>query len=138
MIAQLGYVTYTNVDGGFVRPYEHGDRLVRGYPGEIDVDPADLAAAAEAVFVRHNRDDRPDGLTAPSLSVGDVVVFGEVALSVAGVGFVRVALDPDDLITDRSWREVLAEPAAPVASTSAAQILDMWSSGPPAGSGIEL
>jgi hypothetical protein len=115
----LGYVNYTNVDAGFARPYEPGDRLVRGFAGEVYGDPADLAAAAEVVFARHNRDDRPDGRTAPSLSVGDVVVFGEVAVSVARFGFVRVEFDAADLIVDRRWSEVAdglpAVVSAPVA-----------------------
>jgi hypothetical protein len=102
----LAYVNYPNVDAGFARPNEPGDRLVRGFAGEVYGDPADLAAAAEVVFARHNRDDRPDGQTAPSLSIGDVVVFGEVAVSVARSGFVPVELDAADLIVDRCWSEV--------------------------------
>jgi hypothetical protein len=30
---ELAYTNYTNVDTGFVRPYERGDRLVRGHAG---------------------------------------------------------------------------------------------------------
>jgi hypothetical protein len=44
------------------------------------------------------------------MSFGDVIVIGEVAVSVAGVGFQRVDVDADDLIVDRSWREVINEP----------------------------
>jgi hypothetical protein len=33
---------------------------------------------AEDVFARHNRDDRPDGQLCPSMSIGDVVMFGEL------------------------------------------------------------
>ena len=37
------------------------------------------------------------------MSVGDVVMFGEVAISVDGIGFARVDVDPGDLIVDRTW-----------------------------------
>ena len=55
---RIGYVNYTNVDAGYIRPYRPGDRLVRSYGGEIDGGPSNLMAAAEAVFARHNRRDR--------------------------------------------------------------------------------
>ena len=35
--------------------------------------------AAERFFVRHHRDDWPDGQLCPSMSTGDVVVIGETA-----------------------------------------------------------
>ena len=108
---ELAYTSYTNVDAGFLRPYERGDRLVRGYTGVVDVDEADdVGAVAERLFARHNRDDRPDGQLCPAMSVGDVIVIGEVAVSVAGVGFQLVDVDSDDLIVDRTWRQVIDEP----------------------------
>jgi hypothetical protein len=61
---------------------------------------------AEDVFASHNRDDRPDGQLCPSMSVGDVVMFGEVAMSVDDVGFARVDIDRCDLIVYRTWRQV--------------------------------
>jgi hypothetical protein len=94
---RTSYVIFHNLDAGYMRIYQRGDRLADGYRGTIRTS-GDLARAAEAVFSRHNRDDRPDGQSAPSLSVGDVVVFGEVALSVDGRGFAPVHLDPDDLL----------------------------------------
>src|SRR5262245_39242559 len=101
---ELAYTNYTNVDAAYLRPYEHGDRLVGGYSGTIQVDPSESSTAiAERLFVRHNRDDRPDALLCPSMSVGDVVVLGEVAVSVAGCGFVQVVVDVDDVIVDRGW-----------------------------------
>jgi hypothetical protein len=107
---QHAYTNYTNVDAGHLRPYQPGDRLVRGYSGTIDIDPTEPAPAiAERVFVRHNRDDRPDALLCPSMSVGDVVVIGEIAMSVAGCGFEQVVVDGEDIIVDRNWREVIDE-----------------------------
>jgi hypothetical protein len=81
----LAYTNYTNVDASYLRPYERGDRLVRGYSGTIDVDPTEPPTViAERLFVRHNRDDRPAAQLCPSMSVGDVIVIGEIATSVAG------------------------------------------------------
>lgn len=109
----ISYTNYTNLDSHYDRPYEPGDRLVRGWTGEIDVyaspiDPSKSTMnAAELLFNRHNRDDRPDGQMCPSMSVGDVIVFGEVAVSVDRMGFVFVKLNADDLITDRTWSEAV-------------------------------
>jgi hypothetical protein len=112
MNVQLAHTNYTNVDAGYLRPYQPGDRLVRGYSGTIDTDPTEPATAiAERLFVRHNRDDRRDALLCPSMSVGDVVVIGEIAMSVAGCGFQPVLVDREDVIVDRSWRQVIDEPA---------------------------
>jgi hypothetical protein len=33
---ELAYTNYTNIDAGYLRPYESGDRLVRGYSGTIE------------------------------------------------------------------------------------------------------
>jgi hypothetical protein len=58
----LAYTSYTNLDAGFLRLYERGDRLVRGYTGVVDVEEADdVGAVAERVFARHSRDDVPTG-----------------------------------------------------------------------------
>jgi hypothetical protein len=100
----MQYTNYTNLDAGFWRPYEPGDRLVKGFTGDIEFPRG--VAALEAIFVRHNRDDRPDGQLCPSMSVGDVIVLGETAWSVANVGFTPVTVDPADAITDRTWTEV--------------------------------
>jgi hypothetical protein len=109
----ITYTNYTNLDSHYDRPYEPGDRLVRGWHEDaITADPAlapdNIVCYAEAIFVRHNADDRPDGQLCPSLSVGDVIVIGEVAFSVARVGFVSVELNPADLITDQTWKEAIS------------------------------
>ncbi len=108
----MQYQCWTNIDARFARAYEPGDRLVRGWQGEMepeffDSGNVDFATMAEQVFDWHNRDDRPDGQMCPSMSVGDVVQFGEVALSVAFMGFTKVSLSPSDLITDQTWLEVV-------------------------------
>lgn len=103
----MKYTNYTNVGAGFMRAYQPGDRLVKGWEGDIAHHPDDDPfAALEKLFMRHNRDDRPDGRLCPSMSVGDVVVLGETAWSVASIGFEEVTLDPADLITDRTWLEI--------------------------------
>jgi hypothetical protein len=56
----------------------------------------------DAIFARHNRDDRPDGAFAPSLSVGDIIAidWGTEATrhyAVASFGFDEV---PGPMYTD--------------------------------------
>jgi hypothetical protein len=106
----MKYTNYTNLDARFARSYEHGDRLVKGWTGHIALDAMTTEAALDAcerIYVLHNRDDRPDGLLCPSLSIGDVTIIGdEAAFSVDDIGFKAVAVDRADLITDRTWREV--------------------------------
>jgi hypothetical protein len=109
----MKYTNYTNIDAAFCRPYERGDRLVKGWEEEFPScfrpvdEPGIFERIAEKLFAKHNRDDRPDGQLCPSMSIGDVIVIGEIALSVDHDGFVVVGLDPADLITDRTWREVV-------------------------------
>jgi hypothetical protein len=108
---ELSYTNYTNVDAGYLRPYQPGDRLVRGYSGTVQGDPDErVAAVAERLFALHNGDDRPDALVCPSMSVGDVIVVGELAVSVAGCSFEQVVVDAQDVIVDRTWREVIDDP----------------------------
>jgi hypothetical protein len=94
-----------------LRPYTPGDILYPGYRGEIEtieVEPLrPFDKTCEVLFHLHNHDRRPDGSIAPSMSVGDVIVFGAAAaLSVASVGFVDVDVDRAD-ISPMSWLESL-------------------------------
>ena len=89
---------------------------------------------AEDVFARHNRDDRPDGQLCPSMSIGDVVMFGEVAMSVDGIGFARVDVDPGDLIVDRNWQQVVDQGRAAPPSLSRT-IVSGWTQQAPPGQG---
>jgi len=79
---------------GCRRPYQPGDRVVKGWTGRLEAgELGRVEATAETVFARHNGDNRPHAHLCPSMSVGDVVVFGEAALSVAAGGFVGVRLE---------------------------------------------
>lgn len=127
MNVTMPYQVLHNLDARFMRGYEPGDRLADGFAGEIaspelDQDRSALEAlyqmmlgTAEAVFVRHNRDDRPDGQQFPSISVGDVVIFPNadgisspvgITIDLIGVHPVLIA-DGDRLHQDWSpelWR----------------------------------
>jgi hypothetical protein len=94
---------------------------------------------AERLFVRQNRDDRPDALLCPSTSVCDVVVIGEIALSVAGCGFEQVVVDDEDVIVDRNWHQVIDEPPPPRATQAVSGALGSSRRSPPSPSpGIPL
>jgi YodL-like len=83
------YRLWHNFDSHYMRGYQDGDRLIAGYQGHVQVPPmtgldeafaheqnrSDEVRTCEEIFRRHNRDDRPDGRDAPSLSVGDVVTL---------------------------------------------------------------
>ena len=106
-MSTLTYTNYTNLDARYDRPYEPGDRLVKGWSGPIEPGLVEtFDDLVEVIFMIHNRDDRPDGQMCPSMSIGDVIVVGELAVSVASIGFVRVAVDPADLITTGTWIEM--------------------------------
>ena len=103
-VGQISYSLYTNVDGGFMKPYQRGERLADGYSGKIEA-ADETWVTLERIFVRHNMDDRPDGQTNPSLSVGDVVVLGNgEAWSVNDAGFVQVEVDPADFL-NMAWTD---------------------------------
>ena len=141
-VMEIGYTNYTNLDACFARPYQCGDRLVRGYSGTIVTDRGEpIEAIAERLFTRHNHDDRPDGQLCPSMSVGDVVVIGEVAVSVDACGWCRVHPDQADVISDRSWRTVIGEQQVAVPHGVARGIVTNWAtpapSSPPPGCGVD-
>ncbi len=103
---EINYRNYTNGSAWTRRGYRPGDVLIAGWADQLEVaDPTDKAAIAEHLFMRHNRDDRPDGQMCPSMSVGDVVVIGEIALTVETVAFSACSVDPDDIVTDIGWVE---------------------------------
>ena len=101
---EISYRNYTNGSAPFLRGYQPGDVLIAGWAGTVVLDESlDVFAAAERIFVRHNRDDRPDGQLCPSMSVGDVVVIGETALTVESIGFTICTVDATDIVSDVSW-----------------------------------
>lgn len=90
-------------------PVEPTDVFVLGWKGELESEPATLVHAAEKVFRIHNRDDRPSGQVAPSMSVGDVAVFetidGAFAMACASEGWQACSVPV--LVSDLTWREVM-------------------------------
>ena len=115
---EISYRNYTNGSAPFLRGYQPGDVLIAGWAGTVAIDESlDVFAVAERLFVRHNRDDRPDGQLCPSMSVGDVVVIGETALTVESCGFSICSVDAGDVVTDLPWtRWIHTDQAAVVRS----------------------
>jgi hypothetical protein len=109
MSGSIRYVIFHNVDAHWSRGYEPGDRLVRGWTDFVPDESSD-ESTAERLFGRHNRDDRPDGRLAPSLSVGDVVVLdpdGELrALTCESSGWRVVDVTGAD-VHDGPYRDVI-------------------------------
>lgn len=79
--------------------FEAGDRMVKshlfvGHPVSDDT----FTNMAEQVFMDGNRDDRINGATETSVSVGDVILLhtrdGDIPMAVASDGFVM--LSPED------------------------------------------
>lgn len=102
----MHYQVHHNHSARCCRPYEHGDVLVPGYREEFpacfslrtDIPLFEaMQGLAETVFVKHNSDDRPDGQTAWSLSLGDVVTIGEIAFAVDRIGWTRIDLTSADM-----------------------------------------
>jgi hypothetical protein len=71
------------------------------------------------VFARHNHDDRLDGQLRRSISVGDVVTFGELAVSDNDIGFTCVGLARADLVVDRTCGQIDQDWSATAPSTVA-------------------
>lgn len=80
-----------NEGPGRFRGRRPDDRLVASAT-ELTVEAGTPEAAAELVFARLNRDDRPNARIERSLSVGDVIVLTEpggppIALALEVIGF---------------------------------------------------
>jgi hypothetical protein len=102
----MKYLLLHNLSG--FDPFKLGDTLSDGFRGEIDAEDAlTMSSVCESIFARHNRDDRPDGKTAPSLSVGDVIHFPLIAhtFAVERIGFRRV--ESYDVYCSRTYRSYL-------------------------------
>jgi hypothetical protein len=95
----IQYRILHNLDAGFLRSFEPGDRLADGFTGQTqNFDLRDTDRFLEGLFALHNHPDRPDGQDAPSLSIGDVIIVGESAFSVASRGFTPVEVRSEDLL----------------------------------------
>ena len=74
------------------------DKLVKVYEGAIFADLG-IMAMMDEVWGLHNGDTRPyTPLMERSMSIGDVVVFGETAFTVTERGYPNIALTEDDII----------------------------------------
>lgn len=101
----MNYSIFHNLDARCWREWTAGDRLATGLTGSTpNFDLRDIEILLEGIFAIHNAPDRPDGWTAPSLSIGDVVVVGESAWSVGRRGWIPVSIQAAD-IDPRSWLE---------------------------------
>lgn len=110
------YRLYHNLSSHYARGWETGDKLADGYAGTLpDIDPqgVDVQSVDSClwnIYLTHNDDDRPDGQTAPSLSIGDVIVLGETAFTIDFEGtWHRINLTADDLmgVDYRTARELV-------------------------------
>jgi hypothetical protein len=74
----------------FLSGYQVGDTMKMSWEGDLHglVSTPELL---EHLFEMFNRDERPNGQIAHSLSIGDVVVLDGVAFAVVAIGFAAVA-----------------------------------------------
>jgi hypothetical protein len=79
----------------FIGGFQPGHPLRLAWVVESERDGRADDAICEELFVLLNRDDRPNGKVAPSMSVGDVVTIDDAegvrSYATAGVGFDRLA-----------------------------------------------
>jgi hypothetical protein len=79
--------------------WQDGDQLIHAGTIGVEAGPTDDGkAVCEKAFAILNRDDRPFGRTAPSLSVGDVLALWDVHYACEPVGFRRVEVDADKVL----------------------------------------
>lgn len=113
----MKYTLYHNVDKYADVPgeplniwgeYRPAHRVAFYFRGDIELDDhPDRLAACEALFVKHNRDDRPCGRLGPSLSIGDVIVFGDAAAFAVGRDGFDVVDPAALLLTDGTYLQWL-------------------------------
>jgi hypothetical protein len=107
----IEYRDFTNMSGPMRRGYQPGDTLVAGWVGALDIESRwtlSVIALAEHVYDLHNRPERPDGQICPSMGVGDVVIFGEIAVTVESEGVAICNVDHSDVVSDMSYRQYLS------------------------------
>ena len=137
---EIGYTNYTNLDASFGRPHQCGDRLVAATAARSSPTVANRSKRSPSGVHPPQPDDRPDGQLCPPMSVGDVAVIGEIAVSVDACGSCRVHPDQADVICDRSWRRS-RRAATGGAHGVARDIVTKWAtpapSSPPPGCGVD-
>ena len=97
------YRLHHNLDSHYFRAWQKGDHLADGHTGTIEFVWSDIEVTLNEIYEIHNSDNRPDGSSAPSLSIGDVIVLGESAFTVAELGFTSINLEAGDLM-GVDWR----------------------------------
>jgi len=75
-------------------PHRKGDKLTRSEMAFTDIDAETATDAAGKMFARMNADNRPNGKTERSLSVGDVLMIEWFDLDRLLVRQIRLAVDP--------------------------------------------
>lgn len=93
----------------YLEGYVEGDELVLTFSGQLLSGGAIAPALAlEQIWVKHNRDDRPDGKVGPSLSVGDVVhLCGDGYHACRTTGWQEITA-PDSIENEETWLTVMA------------------------------
>jgi hypothetical protein len=99
---KVSYWVNANLRDKYFEGYRPSDLVVRA--GVIEIEAGDDRTVCERAFALLNRDDRPFGQTAPSMSVGDVVEIDDIAgdhdrpghryYAVEPMGFRRLLLPP--------------------------------------------
>lgn len=107
------YRIYHNVQSRF-DPYTPGDRLwfdAAAYEASVPDGTHDpVTTLLEVIFDRHNRDDRPDAFSAPSLSVGDIVALdwdneNATFWAVGRFGWTEVVGPYHDQVVNAPWSD---------------------------------
>jgi hypothetical protein len=80
----------------FMDGYEARALMIKTAEGEVPSLEGDVSSALEDLYMLFNSDERPNRKIVHSLSVGDVVRFGESAYSVELAGFKKLDFfDPE-------------------------------------------
>jgi len=72
----------------FFTGYDPADTMKKSWEDVLNLSPnVSVSYILEKLFQKFNQDDRPNGQTAHSLSIGDVVVLDGKAYAVGTIGF---------------------------------------------------
>jgi hypothetical protein len=62
-----------------------------------------VIAIAERLYDVHSREDDPEGWAFPPITLGDVLVIGDVAVGITEAGVEVVEYDTADVISEADW-----------------------------------